>query len=162
MKEKFYPIVLVILILFCVLFVQTAIADDLIVIASPSTQQGSQNWFDFLKANEIPVKVVNPGEFGSHKQEEYIVIIGSMDESDGIKAILKETLTGEELQWVSKDGNGEMYLKSDKWTQGQHIIVFAGYSQRIAEAVRKANRDDWFENISEWFGIESEEVLPAY
>jgi hypothetical protein len=162
LKEKNFTIVLVLLVLFCVLFAQTAVADDLIVVTSPSTQQGSQKWFDFLMAKEVPVKVVNPKEFGNYKQEKYIVIMGSMDESEDIKAILRETLSGEEFQWVSENGNGKMYLKSDKWAQDQHVIVFAGYSQRVAEAVRKGNREDWFEKIMDWFGIESDEVLPAY
>ncbi len=155
MKKQRTTLVLLSLVLFLFIFAQHASANDLIIVVSPSTQQGSQKWFDFLKANDVPITIIAPHEFENIKLEKYIVIMGSMDEQEDVKILLKKALNSEEINWISQKGNGNMYSKSNKWSEGQNVIVFAGSSQRITEAVRKANRDEWFEKFTDWFDIET-------
>jgi hypothetical protein len=155
LKKQRKTLVLLLLVLFLVIFVQNARANDLIIVVSQSTQQGSQKWFDFLNVNDVPIKIIAPDEFEIHKLEKYIVIMGSMDEGEDVKNLLKQALTSEEMNLVSQKGNGNMYSKPDKWSEGQNVIVFAGSSQRITEAVRKANREEWFEKFTDWFDIET-------
>ena len=148
--------------LFGVCFHQQAMAQDLIIVGTGSTMDASQDWLSFLKTQEVPCVVVNPAEFGEHNKEDSIVVIGSMDESEDIKAILKEVLTAEEMEWISQAGNGKMYVKTDVWTPGQKIIVIAGSHQIIAEQARKATKEDWFELFTDWFDIETTDLLRAY
>lgn len=155
MKDQRKTLVLLLLALFLFIFAQHASANDLIIVVSQSTQQGSQKWFDFLKANDVATKIIPPHEFEKHKLEKYIVIMGSMDEEEDVKILLKKALNSEEINWISQKGNGNMYYKSNKWSEGQNVIIFAGSSQRITEAVRKANREEWFEKFTVWFDIET-------
>ena len=149
-------------ILLCGIFAQKAMAQELIIVASKSSQQASQNWFDFLQAKEIPVKILTPQELGNDKEAEYIVIQGGINESEGVKDLLNEVLTDADVKWVSQKGHSRMYFKSDVWTGGQSVIIFTGPDQNAAEAARKANRDYWFDKFSDWFGLEGDEGLHAY
>jgi len=143
-------------ILLCVVLAQRASADDLYIVATESTRQGSQNWFGFLESKEIPFTLLSPKEFGDYKEEQFIVIMGSINESKDIMGILNQVLTKGEVKWLSQKGNGNMYLKSDIWTQGQKIIVFAGSDQSTSEKARKANKDEWYEMFAEWFDLEED------
>ena len=87
--------------LFGLCFHQQAMAQDLIIIGTGSTMDASQDWLSFLKTQEVPFVIVNPAKFGEHKKRDCVVVIGSMDESEKIKAILKEVLTAEEMEWMS-------------------------------------------------------------
>jgi len=141
----------------------TAIAQDLYVVASKATQQASQNWAGFLQSQEISLRLLTPEEFTNHKNEKYIIIMGGIDEPQGVKGLLKEVLTEAELQWISKEGNGGMYLKSDVWAMGQSIIIFAGSDWKTTEQARKAAKEEWFEMLANWFDLEvGGPALPAY
>ena len=148
--------------LFALCFQQQAIAQDLIIVGTESTMEASQDWLSFLQTQEVPCVVVNPAEFREYNKGDFIVIIGSMDESEDIKAILKEVLTAEEIEWISQAGNGNMYVKTDVWAPGQKIIVIAGSHQIITEQARKATKEDWFDLITDWFDIETTDLLRAY
>jgi len=163
MESSTWKIVVVLVVgLFGVCFHQQAMAQDLIIVGTGSTMDASQDWLSFLKTQEVPCVVVNPAEFGEHNKVDFIVVIGSMDESEDIKAILKEVLTAEEMEWISQAGNGKMYVKTDVWTPGQKIIVIAGSHQIITEQARKATKEDWFELFTDWFDIETTDLLRAY
>jgi hypothetical protein len=164
MIMKRVPTVLTLLsILLCAVFVQKASADDLYVVATKSMQEASSNWFGFLKIKDVPFKAITPEEFKDFKLEKYIIIMGGMDEPGGMRELLKDILTDEEFSWASQVGNGKMYLKSNRWAMGQNIMVFAGSNKKAAEEARKANKDEWFETLGDWFDIETgEEGLRAY
>jgi len=102
--------------LFGLCFHQQAMAQDLIIVGTGSTMDASQDWLSFLKTQEVPCVVVNPAEFGEHKKRDFVVVIGSMDESEDMKAILEEVLNPEELEWISQAGNGNMYVKTGAHT----------------------------------------------
>ena len=148
--------------LFGLCFHQQAMAQDLIIVGTGSTMDASQDWLSFLKTQEVPCVVVNPAEFGEHKKRDFVVVIGSMDESEDMKAILEEVLNPEELEWISQAGNGNMYVKTDVWAPGQKIVVIAGSHQIITEQARKATKEDWFELFADWFDLETIDLLRAY
>lgn len=147
-------IILLLPFLFCAFSVQKADADDLIIVATPSAQKVSQSWLDFLMTKEVSFKAVSPEEFDNYKLESYIVIMGGLNESGGIKKIIKDALSDEEISQVSQAGKGGMYLKSNKWAMGQQVMVLAGYDQSAALKARTDNKDAWFETLSKWFGLE--------
>jgi len=154
LKIKRTSIVLIVVILLCVLLTQKASADELYIVATESTRQGSHNWFGFLEFEEVPFNFLLPNEFGDYKEEKFIVIMGSINESKDIKDILSQILTEGEVKWLSRKGNGNLYLKSDIWTQGQKIAVVAGSDQNALKKVRKANKEEWCDIIIEWFDLE--------
>ena len=154
MKLRKTAMVLAALAMISFVFVQAAAAADLLVVASKSTQQSSQNWIGFLKTSEVPFKLVTPQEFANYKQEKYIFLLGGMDETDGIAGLVKEALTKDEIQWLTQAGNGKMYVKSDVWAAGQRVIIVAGSDLKTAEEARKASRDQWFGMLTNWFDLE--------
>jgi len=154
--------VVLVVALFGLCFHHQAMAQDLIIVGTESTMDASQDWLSFLQTQEVPCVVVTPAEFGEHNKGDYIVVMGSMDEAEDIKAILKELLTAEEMEWISQAGNGNMYVKTDVWAPGQKIIVIAGSHQIITEQARKATQEDWFELFTDWFDIETTDMLRAY
>jgi hypothetical protein len=162
MSMKRIMMVLAVVAILCSAFVQNAMADDLIVVATKATQQASLNWVSFLESNEVPLKLVTPQEFSKHKQKKYIILMGGVDEPEGIRELVKEALSGEEMQWVSHEGNGKMYVKSGVWKEGQRVIIFAGSNRKAADEARKSTKDNWFDLLSDWFDIESGGGLHAY
>ena len=146
----------------CMALAHTAMAEDLIVVATKATYQASQKWVDFLISNEVPVKHVTPQEFAKYKKEKYVVLMGGMDEPNGIKDIAKEVLTEEEFQWVTQEGNGDMYFKFKVWDPMQSIIVFAGANRTAAETARKDNKDVWWDLIVNWFDLDIDTGILTY
>jgi hypothetical protein len=143
-------------------FVQNAAARDLIVVASKATQEASKDWIDFLKSKEIPMKIIAPDSFSSYKEKLYIVIIGSVNESDGIKEIAKDALTAEEFQSITNNSEGKMFYKPQAWNVGQKVILFLGPNQEAVVKARKSTREEWFEMLKEWFDIEDTESFHVY
>lgn len=160
--RKWKPTVVLIIALFVLCFHHQVIAKDLTIVGTESTFNASQDWLAFLQTQEVPYVVVAPEEFGQHNKQTYIVVMGSTDEVEEIRAILKEVLSAEEMEWISRAGNGNMYVKNDVWTPGQKIVVIAGSHQIITEQVRKATKEDWFELFTDWFEIETTDLLRAY
>jgi hypothetical protein len=133
-------------------FASMAMAQDLIVVANDDTYKAAQKWVDFLLSKMISLKHVAPGEFANYKTEQYIVLMGSIDEPGGIAGLLKEALSDSEFEAISKDKG--MYIKSDVWGEDQGVIVFAGANKAAAEAARTGNKEEWWNELVIWFDIE--------
>ena len=146
--------------LICLSVLYEAMAQDskLIVVASKATYQDAQKWVDFLTSREVPLQHVTPPDFGKYKNEKYIVVMVSMNESGGIGDIVKQLLTKKEQALVGQQGNSNMYIKSDLWSKDQTIIIFAGYNRDAANRVRINTKDRWWDHISSWFDIELDSV----
>ena len=172
MRVRRTAIVVAVISILCMALAHTAMAEDLIVVATEATFKDAQGWVDFLKMKEIPLKHITPQEFSKYRKEKYIVLMGGMDEPDGIRDIAKELLTKEEFQWVTQEGNGKMYKKfilpkkniqaSKLWEAAQNFIIFAGANRKAAEKARKDSQDDWWEEICVWFDIDESPAVPPY
>jgi hypothetical protein len=133
-----------------------ASAKDLIVVATPATFAKHADWSKFLASKKIPVKNVAPSNPAGFKDAPYLVLLGGMDEADGIKSLAEKALSKSELDRMNMAGSSAMYVKSDVWSKGQEVIVFTGASDKGVETARKSNRAEWMDIIFNWFGIESE------
>ncbi|MBW1999102.1 MAG: hypothetical protein JRJ29_14205 [Deltaproteobacteria bacterium] len=142
--------------LLCVGLTNTASAKELIVVASKATYEASQKWVDFLTLHEVPLKHITPQEFNKYKKSPFIVLMGGIDEPDGIMALAKEVLSEDEFRYIAQKGNGEMYLKFKVWDPMQTVIVFAGSDGAAAEAARKKNRKVWWDTFISWFDLDAE------
>ena len=156
MKTIRTTITAVILAILLLYLTSAAIAKELIVVATDTTYESSLQWVDFLTLNEVPFKHVTPQEFENNKKDPYVVIIGGVDEPDGIKSLIKEILTEDEVKHISQKGNGEIYFKFQVWDPMQTVIVFAGSSRAEAESARKKNKKDWWNTFISWFDLEVE------
>ena len=132
-------------------------AADLVVVATAATFANAAEWTTFLKSKSIPVKNVAPADLAGFKDAPYVVIMGGMDEAEGIKPLVEKAVTKKDFEWINKAGNSRMYVKSNVWSGGQEVIIFAGADGAGAEMARKRNRAEWWEFIREWFRIDEGE-----
>jgi len=51
-----------------------------------------------------------------------------------------------------------MFIKTDLWTKGQNVILYAGKDQLAIEIARKGNRGIWWPKIAGWFGLEIKDI----
>lgn len=163
MKARKTIIVLALVVTLSLALASMAMAQDLIVVATKAAYQDAQKWSDFLKSQDVPLKHVTPGEFANYKKEQYIILMGGVDEADGIKDLLKKALSDREFESISKEGNKGMFVKSDVWGEDQEVIIFAGPNRAAAEAARIENKEEWWNEIVAWFDIETGGAkLPGY
>ena len=149
-----------IVLVFAIGFSHYAAARDLIVIATESTQKASQDWLGFLESKEIPVKLVTPDSFSSVKEELYIIVLGSLDDSKEISDIAKDALTADELKSLSSEG--KMFYKPQAWNVGQKVILILGPNKDAYIETRISTQEQWYEMLKEWFNIEDMEGFHVY
>jgi len=149
----------------CLSFATVTMGQDLrlTVVANPDGYRLAENWFEFLKNESVPYKQTSPAEFEGNKKEKLIVILGGPNEPWGLGEIVKQLLTQQELEWVSKPGNARMYLKENVWRDGQKVLIFAGPDKEMAAKARTGNRAKWIGYLNDWFNIDiSTAGLSAY
>jgi hypothetical protein len=156
MKAKGLFMVFGIVALVGLVLAPVASAKELIVVATPATFAKHSDWSKFLDSKNIPVKNVSPSNAAAFKDAPYVVLLGGMDEADGIKPLAEKALSKSELDRMKMAGSSAMYVKSDVWSKGQEVIVFTGAGDKGVETARKGNRAEWMDIIFGWFGIEVE------
>jgi hypothetical protein len=137
-------------------FTATAQEKELIIVATKATFEAAQKWVDFLTFNEVPFKHVTPRDFGKYQKNPFVVLMGGMDEPDGIKALATEILSADELKSVTQKGSGEMIFKFKAWDPMQTVIVFAGSDRAAAEAARIREKRDLFNLFITWFDLDAD------
>lgn len=144
----------------------SAFAADLVVVATPAAFAKAAEWTDMLKSKNIQVKNVAPADLAGFKEAPYVVLMGGMDEPGGIRPLAEKALGKTDFEWINKAGNSRMYVKSNVWSGGQEVILFAGANGAGAETARKNNRGEWWDIIRDWFQIEEDTAgrsgTPAY
>ncbi len=160
MNTKLKYVWITIVIILTLGFSQFAAARDLIVVASKATQEASQDWFGFLESKEIPVKKVTPDSFNDVKNELYIIVLGSLDESNEIKEIAKDALTDDEFKSLS--GAAKMFYKPQAWNVGQKVILILGPDKDAVKETRVDSQEKWYEMLQEWFDIEDSQGFHLY
>jgi hypothetical protein len=163
MKIKSVWKIIVSIIFMAILSAFNATAADLIVVATKATQDASKDWLGFLESKEIPVKVVTPDSFSGVKEELYIFVLGSLDESKEIADIAREALTADEYKAITEGSSaGKMFYKPQAWNVGQKVILIIGPNQEAVTTVRKAEKEKWFEMLKEWFDVDDTESFHVY
>jgi hypothetical protein len=137
-------------------FAPIASSADLIVVATPATFAKNAEWTKFLSSKNIPVKNVAPSDLAAFKDAPYVVLLGAMDETDGIKTLVEKALSKTDLSRVNQARSSAMYVKSDVWSKDQQVIIFTGASDQGFEAARKGNFSEWRDTIFSWFGLETD------
>lgn len=133
-----------------------AAAADLTIVATKATMAKNADWAKFLDGKNIPVKNVEPANLAGFKDAQYVVVLGALDEADGVKPLVEKALIKAEFDQMNKAGSSAMFVKSDVWGKGQEVIILTGASDKGVETARKGNRAEWMDMIFGWFGIESE------
>ncbi len=162
MKIKSVWKIMVSTVFMAILLAYNTTAADLIVVATKATQDASKDWLGFLESKEIPVKVVTPDSFSGVKEELYIFVLGSFDESKEIADIAKEALTADEYKAVAEGSTGKMFYKPQAWNVGQKVILIIGPNKESVTTVRKDEKEKWFEMLKEWFDIDDTESFHVY
>lgn len=155
----------------CMPLTPLAMEDNLTIVATDEVFQEAQEWVDFLKAKEIPLTHVTPQKFTKGSEAKYIVLMGGMDEPDGIRDILRNVLSTEELHSISRDENGKTFKKyimpkdakgPQMWALAKNYIIFTGDDRTASAKTRSRSKDIWWEEISLWFDIDESSHVPVY
>jgi hypothetical protein len=148
-----------------------AMTDDLVIVATDEVFQEARGWVDFLRAKEIPLTHVTPQKFNEGSEAKYIVLMGGMDEPDGISDLVKNVLSKEELRSISLDENGKVFKKHiipedakgpQMWAAAKNYIIFTGHDRAAAVKARESGKVLWWEELSVWFDIDESSVVPPY
>ena len=136
---------------------------SLIIVANDESYKLAENWIEFLRNESVPYRQTKPADFEKNKKEKFIAILGGPNEPGGVGEIVKQVLTKEEQEFVSKPGSSRMYLKENTFAPGQKILVFAGADREAAGKARVSNRSKWIDYLNAWFNIDiSSAGLTAY
>jgi hypothetical protein len=98
----------------------------IVVLANSVDFELAANFFGFFRPM-IEVTHVTADNFNKYKGEKFIVILGGPDAYEGVGEIVREVLEEGEENYLRINGNRNMYVKRDIWTEGQEVIVLAGY-----------------------------------
>ncbi len=156
MKARRLFITLGLVAVLCLALAPIASAAELTVVATQATLAKNADWTKFLASKTIPVKTAAPSDAAALKDAQYVVLIGAMDEADGIKSLCEKALIKAEFDQVNKAGSSAMFVKSDVWKKGQEVIIITGSGDKGVETARKGNRAEWMDLIYGWFGLEAE------
>lgn len=133
-----------------------AFAAEVVAVATPESFAKAADWQKFLASKNIPVKNVAPSNLAAFKDAKYVVLLGALDEPNGIKPLAEKALHKTEMEKMGMAGSSAMFVKNDVWSQGQEVIIFIGAGDKGVETARKANRAEWMDIIFGWFGLEAE------
>ncbi|MFC1892265.1 hypothetical protein ACFLZT_07735, partial [Thermodesulfobacteriota bacterium] len=123
---------------------------------SEATFEASQKWVDFLTLNEVPLKHVTPQEFDKVKKNKYVVVMGGLDEAEGIKELAKELLDDGEFKHISQKGNGDIFFKFQVYDPMQTVVMFVGSDMAAADKARQDSREDWWNSFILWFDLDAD------
>ncbi|MBW1806013.1 MAG: hypothetical protein JRJ06_06570 [Deltaproteobacteria bacterium] len=146
-------IVLISLIAICIFYVPSVMAEDLTIVATDEAYQEAQGWVDFLRAKEIPLTHVTPQEFAKGSEAKYIVLMGGMDEPEGIRDIAQAF----KKYIMPKNAKGPQM-----WGATVNHIIFTGTDLAAAVKARKNSKDMWWEELSVWFDIDESPAMHPY
>jgi len=126
----------------------------LIVVTNEANYEKDKDVINFIATRGVNIERVRPADFEKYKAEKYILVLGGPGEGEGLGDIVKQLLSADEVNFVSQMGNKELYLKTDKYSSGQQIIVIAGCDADATFRQFVNSKDKWWGYISSWFNIE--------
>jgi hypothetical protein len=165
MKARKIFMILGMVAVLCLALAPIASAAELVVVATPESYAKAADWQKFLASKEISLKNVPPSDLTAFKNAQYVVLLGPLDEANGIKPLVEKALIKAEFDQMNQPGSSAMFVKSNVWSQGQEVIIYTGSGDKGVETARKANRAEWIDVIFGWFGIEvpvSKAGTPSY
>ena len=127
--------------------------EPLYLLAAKESRVKAQKWIDFLKQYDQPVEHYVLSEIDQVKKQDYVVVVGGLDEP-GFRDILLEIVGNDEVASIENGDKGKMLLKKDVWKPGQMVLVFAGKNTDAAAEARSASKDKWMDYLEEWFDLE--------
>jgi rhodanese-related sulfurtransferase len=117
----------------------------------------AENIAGALKAPPASVLSVSASEFGSHKTDRLVFILGGQNSPEGVGEIVGEILSEEDKAYLlSSQDARRAFVFRDVWSAGQVVVVFAGYEREQTRQVLGETVYGLVENI----GSVSGETLP--
>jgi len=126
----------------------------LIVVTNEANYEKDKDVINFIATRGVTIERIAPSDFEKYKAEKYILVLGGPNEGDGLGDIAKQLLSPDEVNFVSQMGNKGLYLKMDKYSSAQQIIVIAGCDADATFRQFVNSKDKWWGYISSWFNIE--------
>jgi len=113
-----------------------------VVVANSIDYSLAAGFLGFLEGRGLEVERVHPGEFERYRTEPFIVILGGPDAPEGTGEIVRELLTMAEGEAVREAGAQLVYVKRDRWAEGQRIIIIAGSDRTNTAGAASAQREE--------------------
>lgn len=126
----------------------------LIVVTNEANYEKDKDILNFISTRGVTIERITLADFEKYKTEKSILILGGPNDSDGLGDIVKQTLSPDEANFVSQTGNKNLYLKANKWGDGQNVLIVAGYDTDATFRELVNSKDKWWGYISSWFNIE--------
>jgi cellobiose-specific phosphotransferase system component IIB len=126
----------------------------LIIVTNEVNYELDKDVINFIATRGVPIERVSPVDFGKYKGEKYILVLGGPNDDEGLGDIVKEVLSTDEVNYVNQMGNRKLYLKTNKWSGDQYVLVIAGYDADATFRELVNGKDKWWGYISSWFNIE--------
>ncbi len=114
-----------------------------IVVLANSIDYGlASDFFGFLRNRGRDIIHANASNFEQYKEEKFIVILGGPDAYEGIGKIVQEVLSEDEENIIRGKGARKKYVKTNIWSQGQRVMVIAGYNRNETKNSEDENKED--------------------
>jgi len=110
----------------------------------------ADEFIEFLDMNNAIITTISAADFPEHQEDKIILVLGGPDAYDGIGYIVQDILDGNEIEWIRKEGNFTMFIKTNTWRDGQLIIVLAGSDRDLTKAACMENKEEAFTQMKEW------------
>ncbi len=110
----------------------------------------ADEFIDFLDMNNAIITTISAADFPEHQEDKIILVLGGPDAYDGIGYIVQDILDGNEIEWIRKEGNFTMFIKTNTWRDGQLILVLAGSDRDLTKAACTQNKEEAFTQMEEW------------
>jgi len=120
------------------------------LVANETDYNLADEFIEFLDMNNVLITTISAADFPEHQEDKIIIILGGPDAYDGIGYIVQNVLDGNEIEWVRKEGNFTMFIKTNTWRDGQLILVLAGSDRDLTKNACMENKEEVFARMKEW------------
>ncbi|MCK4432865.1 MAG: right-handed parallel beta-helix repeat-containing protein [Methanomicrobia archaeon] len=120
------------------------------LVANTIDYELAGEFIEFLDMNNVLITPISAADFPDHQEDKIILILGGPDAYDGIGYIVQNTLDGNEIDLIRKEGNFAMFIKTNIWKDGQLVLVLAGSDRDLTKAAWMENKGQAFTQMNEW------------
>jgi len=110
-----------------------------ILLANDVDHTRASTLVDFLETNGFEVVRITAPELNQYKTEQLIIILGGADALDGVGNVVRTVLDEREQELTRL--SMRYFVKTDVWTPGQRVFVFAGKDREQTMEAHKQYRD---------------------
>jgi len=114
---------------------------QILVITNSIDFELATEFFRFLRGTGMKTDRTTASNFEQNKEGKFIVILGGPDAPEGVGELVQMVLSKDEQNSIREKGARKKYVTPDVWTQGQRVMVIAGYNRNETKNSVNENKD---------------------